>query len=279
MALGPVVTTGSARVVHTEHADELDLIERPDVQAVVLAPPPSQRAWLAELDAIMRGGGLLFERAVFDVASSDEVRAAIDRRLPSGTSSGFGGALRQTVLDDMAGLVGWLAARTRSDRFRVRVLAERPSWRCGYHVDTVPPGAPRYGVLRVYNGSETSYLDPADIASTKELYRYVARREHLGAAYCEAVAGQHRDEASRLKAELVELDGSPAFAPEARPAVVVPAGSTVVFKHLDLGLHWSDHDPALAWVHASPMEGDPRLVLNVTAIGRSRRRRPSPAAG
>jgi hypothetical protein len=54
----------------------------------------------------------------------------------------------------------------------------------------------------------------------------------------------------------------------------VAAGAVVAFKHVDVGLHWTPHAKAKAWIHCSPMCGAARLVVNVTCpdpIGRPRR--------
>jgi hypothetical protein len=67
-----------------------------------------------------------------------------------------------------------------------------------------------------------------------------------------------------VEGEIMRLDREIDFLKRPCETLVAPAGSIVAFKHLDLSLHWSDHPKGLAWIHCSPMEGEPRLVVNIT---------------
>ena len=268
VSTGETVASPRAGVVWTSDAAELRLVESPDVQAVIYVPEvlPS---WFAEVDNAVRSGQFHLERTTVEVASPPHAEANLAARLPA---AGLPPAISSLVVEDIVGLVDRLASRTNSSRFLLRLLTERPSLHCGYHVDTVPPGVPRWGLLRVYNGRGTGYIESGNLVSTRELYRYMSRRERLRRDLATAAASGDGHAVDGITAELRELDAAAAFLRRPRQVTEAPAGSIVAFKHLDITLHWSDHDPSLAWVHCSPMEGDPRLVVNVSPCGPARRR-------
>jgi len=159
-------------------------------------------------------------------------------------------------------------------RFHFRIFAAAPTTNCGFHVDTVAPGAVKWGLVRVYNGAGTEYVDPNDVVSMRDFYRYLSRRERLERERGEAQGCGNTERFARLEAEIQILDQEHAFLTPRGKVQVAPSRSIVAFKHLDVSLHWSDHSKALAWIHCSPMRGRARLVVNVagasTGLGATR---------
>jgi hypothetical protein len=258
-------STTDTVVIHTRDEHGLEQIRHDHVQAVVYEPPDPP-AWLAELSEVVRDGRFIVPRTILGDAGRDEIAAWLDRHLPiDALARPAGRALREDVL----GLVDRLAASTGASRFQLRVLTDAPSRHCGFHVDTVPPGAPRWGLLRVYNGAGTHYASPGDLTSITDFYRYLSRRERLIRELGEAPDAAAR---AMLEDQLAGLDGRLEFLHRGARIATAPAGSIVAFKHLDVRLHWSGHDPALAWIHCSPMEGEPRFLVNVTAVRPADRR-------
>jgi hypothetical protein len=141
-----------------------------------------------------------------------------------------------------------------------RIFTEPPTRRCGFHVDTVPPQAPTVGALRVYNGASTEYVEPADVRGMTVFYGYLSRRERLSRALGRAEQGGDGARATALLVELVAMDDRPDFLRPGATVRQVPAGSPVLFKHVDIRSHWSAHPVRHAWVHRSPVAGTPRLV-------------------
>jgi hypothetical protein len=251
-------------VIETRDERDLERIRDDRVQAVVYEPPELP-AWLAELAEVVRDGRFCVPRTILDDAGRDEIAAWLDRHLPIDALSRPAG---RALLEDLLALVDRVAT-TGASRFMFRVLTGAPNRHCGFHVDTVPAGAPRWGLLRVYTGGGTHYAPPGELTSVADFYRYMSRRERLIRELGEAA-----DPAARaaLHDEVVALDDGLAFLrPDARIATA-PAGSIVAFKHLDVRLHWSEHDPELAWIHCSPMSGEPRFLVNVTAARPADRR-------
>jgi hypothetical protein len=259
-----------ALVLRTRQERDLDQIRFPHVQAVICAPSPPP--WLAEVARAVRSGGFVVPRTILENVGIGDVERWLHANLPHGAVAT---SVRAALLADLVSLVQRQQALTGALRFVYRILTETPSRHCGFHVDTIMPGAPPWGLLRVYNGARTSYVEPSNVTSMREVYRHLHRRERLVREIREAQAtGQHGTR-RRLLDDLVALDDAPQFLRAPGEVATVPAGSIVAFKHLDIRLHWSDHPSSLAWIHCSPMEGTPRLLANVTVrpgAGASRHR-------
>src|SRR5262249_23210627 len=132
--------------------------------------------WFSELAQGVETGQLHIPRAVLPRATSSEVSTWLERNLSDGVARpDIGSALGQDIL----GLMARLGAMTGAERFMLRIFTEAPSTECGFHVDTVPPAAPILGLLRVYNGAGTCYVDPRNVTSMKDFYRYLGKRERL----------------------------------------------------------------------------------------------------
>lgn len=170
---------GRAVVIRTDRESDLDLIDRPHVQAVVHVPR-SLPAWFAEIDEAVRSGRFQLERSVVDGVTRADVRTGLEATVPPDALSA---TARGALVDDVLALVDRLGRRTGGSRFMLRMLIERPSRHCGFHVDTVPTGAPAWGLLRVYNGCGTTYVEPENVVSVAEFYRYVSRREGSSASW------------------------------------------------------------------------------------------------
>ncbi len=239
---------GIARVVRTRDEAELDTIAEPAVQAVIFDPEPPPR-WLGDVAAAVESGELAVPRTVLEDVARDDVARWLAHHLPS---TPLGDALAADVL----ALVDRQARTTGASRFMVRFVNGTPDRHCGFHVDTVPPAAPPWGLLRVYCGAGTSYVAPEAVSSARAFYQYLGRRERL-------VRELDGGDAAAYD-RLVELDDTLAFAPS-RAIEVAEAGTIVAFKHLDVRSHWGDHDATLAWIHCSPMTGGPRFLVNVTS--------------
>ncbi len=255
-----------AVVIETRNVDDLDQIQLAQVQAVVYTPP-ALPAWFAELAAAVCDGRFTVPRTILGDVDAGEIAAWIACHLPvDALEKPSGEALR----DDILALVDRVGRTSGAQRFLFRVLTGTPSRHCGFHVDTVPPGAPPWGLLRVYTGAGTHYASPGDVTRAGDFYRYLGRRERLVRELGDA-DGAARDHLHEL---IIALDDQLGFLRPGAQIATAPAGSIVAFKHLDVRLHWSDHEPDLAWIHCSPMAGDPRFLVNVTAVrpaGRSAR--------
>jgi hypothetical protein len=225
-----------------------------DVQAVVYVPP-SPPWWLADLADAVESGRLHFERIVLACATATEIAAWFEASFPRHV---LAPSVRRAVKEDVLWLVRRAGATSRTSHVMFRAHTDAPSRRCGFHVDTVPAGAPTVGYLRVYNGAGTDYVEPRNVSSIGDFYRHLSRRERLVRAWAQQPS-------ERLLAELRDLDERPEFLVEPDDVRVAPAGAAVAFVHLDVRLHWSDHPKRLAWIHRSPMTGAPRLVVNVAA--------------
>jgi hypothetical protein len=248
-------------ILRTRQKYDLRRIQDDAVQAVIFLPP-SPPAWLGELAAAVKDGALSIERTVLPDCSRDQVEAWLSEFLPDGNLAPW---LRDTLIDDILGLTDVVAATAAVSRFRVRIFTEAPTSNCGFHIDTVVPGAPPWGVLRVYNGLGTAFVEPDNLTSMADFYRYLARRERLDRDRHAARARRDVLEMEQLEREIVELDAAAPFLAHANEVFVTPSGSIVAFKHLDLRLHWVSSAPARPWIHCSPMCGERRLVVNVTS--------------
>lgn len=224
-----------------------------DVTAVLEPPPARPATWETELAAAVRAGAFAVARTELAGVDADAIATWLDRTLPR---AGVTRHTRDSALSELLRLVHLTAELSGASAFRFRILVEPPGRRCGLHVDTVEPGLPAWGVLRVFNGAGTTYLDPADVTSMAAFYHWLQLRDRLVRE--EPSAGAERD------ARLARHDRRLPFLRQGAEPRLAPARTTVAFRHLDATLHWTDHDSRLAWVHSSPMCGEPRLVANVS---------------
>lgn len=237
----------SAVVLRTADARELELIKLPHVQAVIFIPA-EMPAWLAPFGAAVARGALQVPRTILDGVTADDIESWIDANV---RTADIDPQVLQAVRADILSLVAREIDMTGARRLIFRIFTDVPSRHCGFHVDTVPPAAPSHGLLRVYNGNGTAYVDPDNVISMRDFYKYLSRRERV-------IRTPDPD-------AIVALDEARAFLRRPEEVHIAPAGSIVAFKHLDVRLHWSDHPRELAWIHCSPMEGDARFVVNVMA--------------
>jgi hypothetical protein len=259
---------GHVTVLVTHDVEELARVREPGVAAVVLKHEP-QPGWLAPLGESVETGRLRVRRTVLSDVTEPEIRTwlhdgiAVDIDLVD---------LKDTLVNDLVHLVALTRAVTGGERFVFRLFTEAPRRHCGYHVDTVVPGAPPWGLVRVYNGGTTSYVDPAGVTSMTDFYRYFGRRERLV-----RLAETEADAAA--KDEVVCLDEAPAFVNDRQAVRAVPDGAIVAFTHLDVREMFAPSVTQPPWIHCSPMRGSVRLVVNVSAVRGARPRPRAVAAG
>ena len=235
---------------------------------MVWTPTPLPN-WIAELSPAVETGRFRVPRAVL----LDESRAEIEAWLAANLSDGgVAPHVRDALADDILGLTDRLAAHSGVFRFMVRIFTEAPTTECGFHVDTVSPGAPPWGFVRVYNGAGTEFVDPANVVGMAAFYRYLSRRERLERERSQARRQGDPLAYERLEQATVELDRAREFLADPDQVLIAPAGSIVAFKHVDLRFHWAPHAAPQPWIHCSPADGPPRLVVNVTSPQRARRR-------
>lgn len=238
---------------------DLDSILRPDVQAVVFTPAQLP-AWLHELGDAVTAGSFELPRRILERATRDEIASWLDSSLPTGVVSA---STRAALREDALVLVDRCGAWSGASQFRFRALTDVANSHCGYHVDTVISRDPPWGLLRVYCGPGTEYVDTDNVTSMREFYAYLSSRLHAA----QRAAGGDPGERARAVEELATLDEQPAFLRDPDAVHRIPAGSIVALTHLDVRLHWSSHAKELAWVHRSPLTGGPRLIVSVTARG------------
>lgn len=255
-------------VLRTSDAQDLERVRLPHVVAVVCAPA-MYPAWLEEVAAAVASGAFQVQRTILDGAGLDQIGDWLETQLPLGV---LAPKVRSALLGDVLSLVERQSTLAQASRFVFRVLTSQPSRHCGFHVDTVLPGALPWGLLRVYNGAGTDYVRPDNVISMRVFYSFLSRRERLVRTLSLTQAAGDVETNQRVLGEIVQLDEERAFLKDPDELFTVPAGSTVAFKHLDVRLHWSNHAPALAWLHCSPMVGEPRLVISVTARNSAARR-------
>src|SRR5689334_14221739 len=167
---------GEAFIVLTDEEQGLYEIETPMVQAVIYIPR-SLPHWFEELTEAVRKGEFHVPRTVIPRASRDQIEAWLENNLPSPpTSTDLRGLVKTDILAlvDHVGMISGGATR-----FMLRILTAVPNTECGFHVDTVPPGANPWGLLRVYAGAGTEFVDPANVTSMAAFYQYLSRRERL----------------------------------------------------------------------------------------------------
>jgi hypothetical protein len=223
----------------------------PATQVVLLPRPQPPEAWEEELGSVIVTGALRITRTELDGVDADRLATWLDRAFPA---AGLTRDTRDAAISDLLRLVQLVGELTGTEAFRFRILTEAPDRRCGFHVDTVAPGLPTWGVLQVFNGAGTRWVDPGDVVSMARFYRWQHERDRLV---------RRVDDVRTRDARLARHDAAPDFLRPGSPTRVVPPRTTVVLRQLDARRHWSDHDPRLAWLHCSPMEGTPRLVVNV----------------
>jgi hypothetical protein len=248
-------------IVRTHDERDLDRIADDQVQAVIYTPS-RQPSWLGELAAAVERGSFLLPRTVLQRASRDEVAGWLAAHLPEG---GIAPDVQDALFDDILGLIDRLATSARASRFMMRIFTAAPSTECGFHVDTVPPGAPTWGLLRVYNGPGTEFVEPGNVTSMAEFYRYLSRRERFERERREARVRGDTAAYEQLNRDIAELDSARSFLLRPHEIFVAAAGAIVAFKHIDVRFHWESHGKERAWIHCSPMKGPPRLVVNVTS--------------
>lgn len=255
-----------AVILQTQDERDLDKISSPSVQAVIFTPP-SLPAWFAELAVAVQTGALQVPRTVLADTSRDEIAAWLENNLPVGV---LGPEVRDALTADILALVDRVGALGDTTRFMLRIFTGAPNTECGFHLDTVPPGRHPCGLLRVYSGAGTAYVEPSNVSNMADFYRYLSRRERLTRERETARSEGETQARVSLDREIERLDAELDFLLRPDEVHTAPAGTIVGFKHLDIRLHWSDHDKSLAWIHCSPMEGEARLVVNVTANGPAR---------
>lgn len=256
-----------AFVLQTRDRHDLGRIAEDPVQAVIYEPDQLP-AWMTELAQAVESGEFVVPRTVLPCVTAEELAAWLDHHLPAGCVRP---SVRQALRDDVLGLTARLSAGTGAVRFMVRLFTAAPTADCGFHVDTVPPSAPAWGILRVYNGAGTDYVQPDNVTSIAEFYRYMSRRERLER---DRNVARGRDDfvASRqVEREIAHLDEMRPFLNRPDEVLIAPAGAIVSFKHIEIGLYWTAHRRSKAWIHCSPMRGVPRLVVNVTSPEPARR--------
>jgi hypothetical protein len=252
--------------VFTDDWARLHDIRKPGVVAVVFVPP-ARPPWLAELADAIERGDVAIPRSVHDSLTRAQVHDWLGATL---TSNRLSARVRRGLLSDVASLLDLEAALTGTARFNVRAFVESPTRRCGMHVDTTMPGRPRIGVLRVYNGEGTDFVEPSNVASMASFFTFLSHRERLGRELAGATA-ERSDRYRALFEEILDLDARPPFLADPERILRTPPGAIVSFKHLDLRDHWSAEAVDSAWIHSSPVEGGPRLVVNITPGGGSPR--------
>jgi hypothetical protein len=95
----------------------------------------------------VENGRLRFERTVLGCATVTEIAAWLDAIFPRNV---LAPSVRRAVKEDILSLVQRAGATSQASHFMLRAHTDAPNRRCGFHVDTVPPGAPTVGYLRVY---------------------------------------------------------------------------------------------------------------------------------
>jgi Protein of unknown function (DUF1826) len=266
MSTAPETCESDDAIVVTGDAQDLAAIARPGIQAVIHIPP-APPAWLTEIGAAVEAGRLRLSRSVLPHATRDDIAAWLEHHV---RGDAVAEPTRNALIQDILGLTDCLAAIAGAGaavgprRFMLRTFTEAPTTECGFHVDTVPPAAPAFGLLRVYNGAGTLYVEPANVISMADFYRDLGRRDAL--ARERGRVRRERDPAAleRLEREIAAHDAARRFLRRPDEIAVAPAGSIIAFKHVDVRYYRTDHPKSMAWIHCSPMTGSTRLVVNLT---------------
>jgi hypothetical protein len=251
-------------VLITNHFEDLIRVRAPAVTAVVLQPE-QENGRLAPLAEAVETGHVRVRRTVLSGVSEDEIRSWLYDGIEVDVDFLD---LKEALISDLTDLVALTGAVTDGDHFIFRLFTEAPRRHCGYHVDTVVPGAPPWGLVRVYNGETTAYVDPAAVTSIADFYGYFGRRERL-------VRQVEAEGSSSAQSEIMCLDEAPPFVRHPRAVRNVPAGAIVAFTHLAAQEMFAASVSQSPWIHCSPMSGVVRLVVNISAV---RGRRPPPRA-
>lgn len=222
----------------------------PGLQALLLGAPP-RPAWLDELDRAVRVGHFQIRRSELAGLDIDRMATWLERNI---AHEGVSPTARDGLISDILRMAHLIEDLTSARWYKLRIFTAAPDRRCGFHVDTVPPGAPVWGALRVYNGEGTDWVAPSAVRSMAEFYHWLQRRDRIVRLY----TPPGRD------ARLERLDRCPEFLAEGAQIQQVPSGTTVIFRHLPASALWSDHSPDEAWIHCSPMQGTTRLVVNIS---------------
>jgi hypothetical protein len=237
-------------------------VRRPGVQAVIVAPRPPA-PWESALAERVRCGAFVVPRCSITAPRPEALVHALEQTL---SAQGLDFDTRLALIDDLAALGDTLAELAGCRALMLRMFTEAPTRHCGFHVDTVAPGVPPFGLLKVYNGAGTRYVEPDALAGTEALLAYQARRERLAREWREAVAAGRAQEANGHLAALRSIDDTLPFLRPAAAVQEIAARAVVAFRHLDVSRHGAADAVAQAWLHCSPMEGEPRLVANFTPL-------------
>ena len=225
----------------------------PGLQASVLEQP-ALPAWQQELADAVEHEQFILPRVELAGITLDAAANWLEKTLPHGAVSRD---IRDALLSDILNLLYLQESLTGVASFRVRLFTGVPDRRCGFHVDTVQPGMPVWGVLKVYNGAGTHWVAPGQVRSMQAFYHWLQARD--------AVVRRYADDTVVRDRQLERLDDFPAFLQASACIEEIPSGTAVVFRHLSAEYHWSDHSPWRAWIHCSPMSGQARLVINISS--------------
>jgi hypothetical protein len=250
-----------AVILHTDEQRELDLVRLSHVQAVIYTPH-TLPAWITEVGAAVRSGPFQIDRTILSCVTREMIEAWLESNI---SATLLPHALRSALQEDILILVDRCAALTGASHFYFRAMTDVPNRYCGYHVDTVPQRLPPWGLLRVYCGPGTEYVEPRNVISMAEFYRYLSKRNRYVRQLHEALQNEEGVWRAQIMAALADLDETPSFLRQPYEPYVAPAGSIVAHTHINIQLHWSDHGKELAWIHRSPMEGERRLLVSVAA--------------
>ena len=258
----PLGVSRSGPVVCSREAAALVQMRRPGVQAVIVAPQPPA-PWEAALAERVRCGAFVVPRCTINVPRPEALVHALEQSL---SEDGLDFETRLALIDDLAALGDSLAQLAGCSALMLRLFTEAPTRHCGFHVDTVAPGVPPFGLLKVYNGAGTRYVEPGALAGTEAFQAYQERRERLAREWREALGAGFEQEAQARLAALRSIDDTLPFLRPSGAVHEIEARAVVAFRHLDVSLHGAADAVAKAWVHCSPMEGESRLVANFTPL-------------
>jgi hypothetical protein len=254
------------RIVVVSSGDSLSSILEPEVLAVLAATPPEP--WIERLSAAVRDGDLVVPRSILDGVTLPDIARFLSDALKAGA---LAADIRNALREDLLELVATCGALTGAGRFHFRFFTDVPNDRCSFHVDIVAPGAPTVGLIRVYCGAQTDYVDPNNLTSWEDFHawEYLRKREALAAAE----ARGRRDIAAEARAlsRLTRMDARPRFMIDVSNLHTVAAHTLVACKFVD-SRHLLDRThvrarSARGWIHRSPMSGSPRCVATVNAVG------------
>ena len=192
---------------------------------------------------------------------------------------GVTAATREALIQSLLKLVECAQDLTGASQFMIRLFTGRPNCRCGYHVDTVPSGAPAVGILHVFNGAPTLYVDSENVTTMRDFYEYLGVRERLARLMTRAQGKGDHGRYLEAMQNIRQFDTKPPFLRDPDNVNTIPAESIIAFKQVDSRMHWSDHPASLAWIHASPSEGTPRLVVNIAGRDQAAHRRTHSPSG